>query len=431
MGRLRFGRVTLLFAVLVALVLLLGAAGSAQEQIVIRMYGGYDYRHDGATGPAEILDMYLREYEKLNPHVKVENLGRELNVDKLVTLYLAGELPDVIENDVKFLADFYRIGMLAPVPEWLAEKLRANMFPSSIDFFTVDGRLVGIPGENMVTGLIYNRRVLGNAGLAEPPQTIEELEAVGRRLTVMSAEGVVERPGLIESGAWALNHLALAMYAAEGGEAFTPEGELAVGGPALTRTMERLVSWLQPGSFFARDGFNTEFSRGEIGMGFGYPWWLWGIKFEYKDDYLKDFGVTLMPLGASFGAFKYGHGYGVNRASKHIDEVWKLLEWLSLNVVDDITPIGHMLANLGSLPNVPSDILSVHYEMDRPFYEGFIRNLDYVRNTPAWERINIADSAVKVANGELNISAAIEEVITRAKAEMARVQTWIEERRQE
>src|SRR5690606_18627077 len=430
MHRRNCGRLAWLLVVLVSLLLGVAGAGAAQEQIVIRMYGGYDYRVDGGTGPAEILDRYLRMYEELNPHVKIENLGRELNVDKLVTMYLAGELPDIIEIDVKFLADFYRIGMLAPVPEWLAEKLRQQMFPSSVDFITVDGRMVGIPGENMVTGLIYNRRVLGEAGLAEPPQTIDELESVGRLLTRMSAEGIVERPALIESGGWALNHLALAMYATEGGEAFTPDGELAVGGPALQRTMERLVRWLQPDSFFAREGFNAEFARGEIAMGIGYPWWLSGIKIEYPDDYVRDFGVTLMPMGPSFGAFKYGHGYGVNKASKHIDEVWKLLEWLSLTVIEDITPIGHMLANLGSLPNVPSDILSVQYAFDRPFYEGFIQNLDYVKNTPAWERINIADPAVKVAEGELNIPAAIEEVITLARAEMARHQTWIEERQQ-
>ena len=80
------------------------------------------------------------------------------------------------------------------------------MFPSSVDFITVDGRMVGIPGENMVTGLLYNRIVLGEAGIAEPPQTLQELEAVGRRLTRISGEGVVERPGLIESGGWALTH---------------------------------------------------------------------------------------------------------------------------------------------------------------------------------------------------------------------------------
>lgn len=166
-------------------------------------------------------------------------------------------------------------------------------------------------------------------------------------------------------------------------------------------------------------------------MGIAYPWWLSGIKSEYEGDHLRDFNVTLMPMGSTFGAFKYGHGYGVNRHSKHIDEVWKLLEWLSLNVIDDITPISHMMASLGSLPNVPSDILSIHYELDRPFYEGFILNLDYVHNTPAWERINIAGPALQVSRGELNIPEAIELVITNARAELARNQSWVEERQQE
>lgn len=420
-------------AVLLALTLVwsLAAVASAQERIVIRMYGGYDHRSDGGVGPAEILDRYLRMYEELNPHVRIENLGRELNVDKLVTMYLAGELPDIIENDVKFLADFYRIGMLAPVPEELAGKLRQRMFPSSIDFISVDGRMVGIPGENMVTGLMFNRNVLGEAGIAEPPQTVAELEQVARRLTRISGEGVVERPGLMESGGWALGHTALAWYAAEGGVPFDENGELILGGPPLQRTMEKLVEWLQPGSFFVEDGFNYEFATGQVGMGIAYPWWLWGIKFEYQGDYVRDFGVTLMPMAQTFGAFKYGHGYGVNRNSPHIDEVWKLLEWLSLNVVEDITPIGHMMANLGSLPNVPQDILSVHYQLDRPFYEGFIRNLDYVRNTPAWERINMADPARQVARGEITLPAAIELVITNTRAEMARNQSWVEERQQE
>lgn len=415
--------VTVLTLIMITMLLVMGSV-AAQEQIVIRMYSGYDHRPDGEIGPAEILDQYLRMYEELNPHVKIENLGRELDVDKLITLYLAGELPDIIENDVKFLADFYRIGMLAPVPERVANRLRQEMFPSSIDFVTVEGQLVGIPGENMVTGLWYSREALSRAGIAEPPDTVQEFEEVGRLLSFG------ELPALIESGGWALNHLALAMYAAEGAEPYDEFGNLNIDRAVLQRTMEKLVDWVRPGSFFAYDGYNHEFSLGEVPMGLGYPWWLWGIKTVYEGDYIKNFGVALMPMGDSFGAFKYGHGYGVNRNSPHIDEVWKLLEWLSLNVVDDITPIGHMMSNLGSLPNVPSDILSKHYELDRPIYEGFIRNLDYVRNTPAWERIEIAGPALQVADGEINISTAVDTVITNAHAEFSRHLEWLQQRQQ-
>lgn len=414
-----------------ALLLMCSALASAQEQIVIRMYGGYDYRNDGREGPAEILDRYLRIYEDLNPHIKVENLGRELNVDKLINLYIAGELPDVIEIDVKFLSDFYRIGMLATVPDRMAERLRQEMFPSSTGFITVEGDMVGVPGENMVTGLLYSKNALDRAGVADPPQSLQELEALGRRLVRIAGDGSVEMPALMESGGWALNHTALAMYAADGGQAYDESGRLVVGGIPLQRTVERIVEWLQPGSFFAHDGFNLAFYQGDIPFGFGYPWWISGIKQTYTaGNYLDNFGVAPMPLGESYGAFKYGHGYGVNANSDHVDEVWKLLEWLSLNAVDGITPIGHMLANLGSLPNVPRDILSEQFAEDRPLYEGFIANLDYVRNTPAWERIDIANPSLEVSRGEISLTGAIEKVVTNAQAEVSRYLDWLEEHRQ-
>lgn len=418
-------RTTIGMALLV--ILSFSALVGAQEQVVIQMYGGYDHRTDGIEGPAEILDRYLRMYEALNPHVTVENLGRNLSVEGLITMHIGGILPDVVEIDVKFLADFYRIGMLAPVPERLANRLRQEMFPSSVDFITLEGVMVGVPGENMVTGLWYGREALARAGFAEPPQTLEELELAARQLMRVSGDGAVELPGLIQSGGWALNHTALAMYSADGGEVYGPDGEIVVGGIPLQRTVERLVEWLTPGSFFANDGFFDQFSAGEVPFGFGYPWWLGGIRINYSGDYLSNFDVSTMPMGASNGAFKYGHGYGVNRNSPHQDEVWKLLEWLSLNVIDDTTPIGHMMANLGSLPNVPGDILSVHYAQDRPIYEGFIANLDYVRNTPAWERVDIANPARQTAEGLIPLTEAVETIITAARAEEARYQEWVRE----
>ena len=58
----------------IVLVLSLAATVGAQEQIVIRMYGGY--ADDGGAG-YPLIEHYLREYERLNPHIKIENLGRE------------------------------------------------------------------------------------------------------------------------------------------------------------------------------------------------------------------------------------------------------------------------------------------------------------------------------------------------------------------
>src|SRR5690606_34731878 len=126
-------------------------------------------------------------------------LGRYLNVDQLINLYITDQMPDIIEIDVKFLADFYRVGMLAPVPDDFAAKMRENLFPSSVAFITLAGRMIGVPLENMVTGLWYSRDALEDAGVAEPPETLREFEDMGRKLTKRAPDGSVELPAVIHS----------------------------------------------------------------------------------------------------------------------------------------------------------------------------------------------------------------------------------------
>lgn len=418
--------------VLVVTVVWAGVSVTAAEPIVIQMYGGFPFRLDGRVGPAEILDHYLREYERLHPNIKVENLGRNLDVDKLINLYITDQMPDIVEIDVKFLADFYRVGMLAPVPDWLEQRLRAEMFPTSVRFITLADRMIGIPGENMVTGLWYSRDALGQAGIGQLPSTVRELEELGRRLTRWNSDGTVERPGMIHSGGeWSLNHMALAMLSADGGRVYDDKGSLVIDGPALQGVLERLVTWMRPNSFFATEGFKREFDEGIVPFGVGYPWWVQGYDLYYPgDDYLDNFGVTLFPAGRTYGAFMYGHGYGVNINSPHMEEVWKLLEWLSLEVIDDITPIGHMMALQGSLPNRPQDIFSTAFIEARPIYEHFIENLDYARNTPDWERVNLAKAALSVALGETHPVQALEKAVHDAVEATKAHQEWLEQRQQ-
>lgn len=84
----------------IALILLvalsgLGSAFSlfAQEPIQLNVYMGWD-----ATNPAvnEVIEAYISEYEALNPHVRINNLGSNLNADAILTQIIGGVPPDVI-----------------------------------------------------------------------------------------------------------------------------------------------------------------------------------------------------------------------------------------------------------------------------------------------------------------------------------------------
>lgn len=82
-----------------------------------------------------------------------------------------------------------------------------------------------------------------------------------------------------------------------------------------------------------------------------------------------------------YGSLHYGHAYGVNAASDHEYECWKLLEWLALAEIDGITPIGHQMQSIGSLPINLEDIHSHQYYSDKAIYQGFVENLMIARNS--------------------------------------------------
>src|SRR5690606_36940073 len=110
-------------------------------------------------------------------------LGREHDMDKIITLFAGGEGPDIVEGGTIHLLRLYNLGLLSSVPSQLADRLIQEVFPVSIQSLTIKGRLIGVPVENMTTGLVYNKLLLEEGGYGEPPRTVAEFEEMGRKLT--------------------------------------------------------------------------------------------------------------------------------------------------------------------------------------------------------------------------------------------------------
>lgn len=409
------------WTVLSLAVTVLGAAWAvptrAAEQIVIRMYSGFEKSET-------IIDQYLRLYEKLNPNVKIENLGSEWDVNKLTTLFVAGNAPDIIQHSDEYIQQLYREGFLAPVPTDLASRMAQKFYPVLIAALTYNGRLAGVPTENMVTGLWYNKQRLDEGGIANQPQTLDELEKLGLRLTKFAGDGRRERPGLVEHGEWwSFNQFGWTMFKALGGQVFDQNGRLALDGQPMRDLLTVAPRWIGPKGFMSQ-GWDqlTRFFQGEIPYGFGYLWWSGIIKDNYKGDYLKDFGVTVFPKGpGGNGAFHYAHAYGVNARSKHQQEVWKLLDWLALQPVDGVTPLGHALSTK-SLPVNRDDFQSRYYDQYRPWAAGFIANLQgawseaqYMGYGIASGDVDFATAMWQVRDGTTNPAQAIANLVQKVQ----------------
>jgi len=413
------------------LVAALTAVSAAQEPIVLRMFSGYS--NDGTPGYA-VLDPYLRMYEAMNPHVRIENMGREHDMDKVITMFVGGEGPDIVEGGTIHLLRLYNAGLLATVPSRLADRLHQEIFPISVQSLTIDGRLIGVPVENMTTGLVYNKLLLNESGYGEPPRDVAEFEEMGRRLSRYDDQSVITRPGAADPGeGWTLHYQMLAMLKAEGGQVLDADRNLALDSAATHRVFQMFYDWAGGP---ARDGFlglgwhwYEAFNMGDVPMMFGFPWYLGNIQSAYDGDFVRDFGAVPLPAGSQgVGAMHYGHGYGVSSMTPHADEAWKLLEWLSLVQGDQgITPLGHTMAAIGSLPLAQADLAAPHFADQLPVYHGFIESLADAWSETAWAEVgvtyvNIGYEFLPVLNGEKSIVQGVADLVLKNVRDMEEYQ---------
>lgn len=401
------------------------SAATSTSLIVIRMYTGFESNEP-------IINQYLQMYEKSHPGIKVENLGSEWDVNKLTTLFAAGQAPDIIQHSTDYIQQLYRQGFVAAVPTELADRLRQKFYPVLLQAVLVQGRLAGVPTENMVTGLWYNNRVLDEAGIASQPATFTDLEKIGLRLSKFAGDGRRERAGLVEQGEWwSFNQFGWATFKALGGQVIdATTGKLVVDGQPLRDLLAMVPRWIGARGFMGQ-GWDqvTAFFKGEVPYGFGYLWWSTLIRESNPSNYLKTFGVGLYPKGAGGnGALHYAHAYAVNSKSKHADEAWKLLEWLALQPVDGVTPLGHALS-AKSLPVNSDDFQAKYYDAFRPWAAGFIANLQYAWNDSQFVSYGIgpgdldfATAMWVVRDGKANPAQAVEDLVTKAQNKIKQFQ---------
>lgn len=418
-------RMALIFSV-AFLVLGTRTALFAQELVQLNVYMGWD-----ATNPAvhEVIEAYIAEYEALNPHVRINNLGSNLNADAILTQIIGGVPPDVVKGGMTMIMSLYLAGVLDPVPEPIAEQVRETFFPVAVESVTVDGKLIAIPMEGNSTALMVNQRRLHEKGVAEVPPTWDEFAEVARRITEYDSDGNVATPALVEPGVdWSMSYFVLGMLKAEGAQLIDAEGNLGLATPAARRAVERLTSAIIEKPFLALGWNNhSRFTNGEIPFGLAYPWWYNGIVQSNQD--VDTFRTTLIPAGSQgYGSAFYSHGYAVPESSENRDEAWRFLAWLATNEKEgEGTPLGHIASRINVLPITRTDLTSIHFSNVMPQFSGFTESLNHATHPSDILRHGLTNWPVisrlvlDVATRGVAPASALENVITQLSAQLAAV----------
>ncbi|UOY02581.1 extracellular solute-binding protein [Blastococcus sp. PRF04-17] len=120
-----------------------------------------------------------KDFEADNPgvNIEVQAMAHQDMVDKLEAAFQSGDVPDIyMERGGGELADHVEAGLVRDLSEDAAEEI--EKLGGSVSGWQVDGKTYALPFSVGVVGFWYNKELFAQAGIEEPPTTMDELGEV-------------------------------------------------------------------------------------------------------------------------------------------------------------------------------------------------------------------------------------------------------------
>ena len=130
------------------------------------------------------MEAQFARFEELHPNIKVRHVeSYQTNVrDKFLTAVAGGEAPDVMEQPFPDMQLYMQKGFAADITDLIGHSPDKDRFiDGAFDLATKDGKIYGIPSFMYTTGLLYNKKLFKNAGIANPPATWDEFAEVAKK----------------------------------------------------------------------------------------------------------------------------------------------------------------------------------------------------------------------------------------------------------
>lgn len=322
-----FGR-TLLSATLLTAPLSLPAFAETQINALFMAQAAYS--------EADVRAM-TEAFTKANPDIKVnlEFVPYEGLHDKTVLAQGAGNAYDVVLFDVIWPAEFAANNVLVDVSSKITDEMKAGVLPGAWTTVKYDGKFYGMPWILDTKYLFYNKEILAKAGIANPPKTWEELAADAK---IIKDKGILATP---IAWSWAQAEAAICDYttlvSAFGGD-FLKDGKPAFqsggGLDALKYMVDSYTSGItNPNSKeFLEEDVRKVFENGDAAFALNWTY-MYNMANDPKDSKVAGkVGVVPAPgvAGKSEASAVNGSmGLGVTTVSKHQDEAWKYVVFMT------------------------------------------------------------------------------------------------------
>ncbi len=287
----------------------------------------------------------IAAFEELHPNINVEwEIAGSGWQDQVVVRHASGVAPDVTEMFSTFSQDWAEAGILLDLRPYIERDLTAedmaDLYPPIWDAGTLyhgqrRGIYYGVPRYvNLIGAYAYNVNMLQQAGL-EPVEgvdqrgewTWETFREYLRKLTIRTSDDEVTQWGLGTplSARWK------AWVHGSGGRIFNyPEDpyEFMLDQTEAIRALEFFQSLVWDDRVVVNDG-STLFQQGEVAFsGAGLELYAGRFRTVIGDTFEWDIAPRAMGEGGR-GVYSAKDQYGVVASTKHPDEAWELVKFLT------------------------------------------------------------------------------------------------------
>jgi len=329
----------------------------------------------------EVGDKLMNEvkaaFEKDNPDVTLTLLDNPFLGfhDKVINLFQAKQLADVVMAQVDWPVEFAELGILEPLDAFIAKEPKPfmdNIFPTFHKKWR--GKQYYLPIETGPVALFYNTEIFKKAGIAGPPKTWDEYVAVAKKVTrpeqkIFATTGTMsaETPTNLTYDLYPL------IYQAGGDVIDETTNKAVFNSPAGVKAVQWYVDLMNvhkvsvPGILSSGEKEKrANFAAGNIAMMFEGSF---GIPIQRQMNPKLQFDVAPMPREATTGTVVRGAVNCMTTEAKNKEAAWKFMRWLHGPVGIEMWAKGS-----GSFPS-RKDVAEQAWFKEKKLFQVFVQQL--------------------------------------------------------
>lgn len=367
----QMGSVALLATAALVLSACSGGGGSAsQDQAGSAADGGtltfanWQWREPGR---GELLWAGVSKYEEFNPAAKLKKQEvTRADFEKTMSTQIgAGAGPDLLIIPAPFFATLSAAGALEPLDGVLTDEEKAKMLPGNEEYKS-DGKQLALLWEAVPYALIWNKNLLADAGITNPPTTFDELLQDAKAIKDKTGKaGFVGQHMLSEESTW---WSSFSNWAYGFGGSWSDGKKLTIDSKVNIDGANAFKEMYNSGAFGVGEDASTyrsKFSQGQIGFivenASAVKTMVTG------DSSLKsaDVGSSVLPFpSGSSGATTFA--IGINAHSKNKELAKDFLRWQYSKDAQVGAASDHFPAIIGTDAPVPKELVDAN-----PWIEGY------------------------------------------------------------